>query len=265
MSRSGNGHVGYDLSAALVGQDLSDGGNGFVTALKYYKSQGAVNGAVVWPSQAIARERAQGYVRDMQRAGLNVVYQAEASVTETNYSGFAAQIQEKKVDVLVTALEVSGMARLAKALREQGYQPKFASYGPQAYGKQFLTLAGPAAEGVTLNVAYDIFENRAHNPAIDTMLTWFARSAPGLEPDYFAIIAWTAADLFVRALRAAGAKPTRDGVLAELRKITSFDAGGILATNNPAGKKWAPCFLIVRVENLQWHRVDPPASGFRCS
>jgi ABC-type branched-subunit amino acid transport system substrate-binding protein len=244
--------------------DLADGGNGFVPALKYYKNHGAVTGAVVWPAQAIARQRAQGYVRDMQRAGLNVVYTAEVSVTETNYSGHAAQIQQKNVDVLVTALEVSGMASLARALKQQGYAPKFASYGPQAYGKQFLKLAADAAEGVTLNVAYDIFENRAQNKAIDTMLTWFGRSAPGVDPDYFAIIAWSAADLFVNALKAAGPKPTRDAVLAELRKITKFDAGGMLATNNPAGKHWADCFLIVKVQDGKWKRADPPSSGYIC-
>jgi branched-chain amino acid transport system substrate-binding protein len=244
--------------------DLADGGNGYVPALSYYKSQGSLTGAVIWPAQAIARQRAQGFVRDMQRAGLDVVYQAEVSVTETNYSGHAAQLQQRKVDVLVTALEVSGMASLARALKQQGYQPKVASYGTQAYGKQFLKLAGDAAEGVTLNVAYDIFESKGQNPAIDTLLTWFARTAPGVDPDYFAIVAWTAADLFVNALRRAGSKPTRDGVLAELRKITTFDGGGILAANNPAAKKWAKCFLIIKVQDMKWRRVDPTASGYRC-
>ena len=105
-----------------------------------------------------------------------------------------------------------------KALKQQGYQPKFASYGPQAYGKQFLKLAGDAAEGVTLNLAYDIFESRANNRAMDTFLSWFSRTAPGLEPDFFAVLAWASADLFVTALKAAGAKATRDTVLAELKK-----------------------------------------------
>ncbi len=244
--------------------DLADGGNGFVPALRYYRSQGATRGAVIWPGQPIARGRAQGYVRDMQRAGINVVYTAESAVTETNYSGFAAQIQRNNVDVLVTALEVSAMASLARALRQQGYQPKFASYGPQAYGKQFLKLAGDAAEGVTINIAYDIIENRANNSAIGRMATWFARTNPGLDPDYFAVIAWGAAELFVTALRAAGGAPTRDRVLAELRKITAFDAGGVLAPNNPAGKRWANCFLIIKVEKGAWRRVDPVNQGYRC-
>jgi branched-chain amino acid transport system substrate-binding protein len=243
--------------------DPTDGGNGFVPPLTYYKNAyGVKNGAVIWPGQAIARERAQGYIKDMQRAGINVVYSAEASVTETNYAGFATQIQQKKVDVLVTALEVNGMASLAKALKQQGYQPKISAYGPQAYGHAFIKLAGDAAEGVTLNVANEIFEDTGA-PAVKTFNDWFSRTNPGLTPDYFAIIAWSAAELFVTALRAAGPRPTRAGVLAQLGKITSFDAGGLLAPINPAKKKWASCFMIIRVEHGTWKRVEP-AAGYHC-
>ena len=265
--------VGLSLSDARIKMannfspspiDIPDGGNGFVPALTYYKSQGAQRGAVIWPSQPIARERAQGYVKDMQRAGIDVVYTAEVSVTETNYSGHAAQIQQKKADVLVTTLEVSGMASLAKALKQQGYQPKYASYGPQAYGKQFLKLAGDAAEGVTLNLAYDIFEGRANNKAMDTFLTWFGRTAPGTDPDFFAVLAWSSAELFVKALKAAGNKTTRDAVLGELKKINSFDAGGILAPIDPAAKHWAKCFVIVKATGGQWKRVEPAGTGFHC-
>ena len=243
--------------------DPTDGGNGFVPALTYYKNAyGVKAGAVIWPGQAIARERAQGYIKDMQRAGINVVYSAEASVTETNYAGFATQIQQKKVDVLVTALEVNGMASLAKALKQQGYQPKISAYGPQAYGHAFIKLAGDAAEGVTLNVANEIFEDTA-SPAVKTFNDWFSRTNPGLTPDYFAIIAWTSAELFVDALRAAGPRPTRAGLLTQLGKITSFDAGGFLAPINPAKKKWATCFLVIRVEHGTWKRVEP-ATGYHC-
>jgi ABC-type branched-subunit amino acid transport system substrate-binding protein len=266
--------VGISLSDARIKMannfstspiDLADGGNGSVPALNYYKSAlGAKTGAVIWPGQAIARARAQGYVKDMQRVGIDVVYQAEVSVTETNYSGHAAQIQQKKADVLLTTLELSGMASLAKALKQQGYQPKVAAYGAQAYGKQFLDRARDAAEGVTLHIFYDIFENKANNPAVNTFLKWFAQAAPGVEPDFFAIIAWTAADLFVQALKAAGGKPTRDKVIGELKKINKFDAGGMLATIDPAGKHWAKCFLIVKVVNQKWQRVEPAGTGFHC-
>jgi len=246
--------------------DLADGGNGAMPALQYYKSTlGATTGAVIWPGQPIARARAQGYVKDMQRAGINVVYQAEVSVTETNYSGHAAQIQQKHADILMTTLELSGMAALAKALKQQGYQPKVAAYGAQAYGQPFIDRARDAAEGTTLNIAHDIFENRANNKAVDTFLKWFGQAAPGVQPDFFAVLAWASTELFVQALKAAGSKPTRDGVVAQLKKINSFTADGLMAPIDPAGKHWAKCFLIVKVVNQKWQRVEPPSgSGFHC-
>ncbi len=245
--------------------DLADGGNGSLNALNYYKSSlGATTGAVIWPGQPIARAHAQGYVKDMQRAGLNVVYQAEVSVTETNYSGHAAQIQQKKADVLLTTLELSGMAALAKALKQQGYQPKVAAYGAQAYGQPFIDRARDAAEGTTLHIAHDIFENRANNKAVDTFMKWFGQAAPGVQPDFFAVLAWASTDLFVQALKAAGPKPTRATVLAELKKITNFNADGLMAPIDPAGKHWAKCFLIVKVVNQKWQRVEPASTGFHC-
>ncbi|MBA3653735.1 MAG: ABC transporter substrate-binding protein, partial [Actinobacteria bacterium] len=245
--------------------DLADGGNGSIPALNYYKqTMGAKVGAVVWPGQPIARARAQGYVKDMQRAGLSVPYQAEVSVTETNYSGIAAKIQENKVDVLLTTLELSGMASLAKALKQQGYQPKVAAYGAQAYGQQFIDRAKDAADGVVLHLFYDIFENQANNKAVATFLKFFHQAAPGVAPDFFAILAWSATELFVQAMRSAGPKPTRDAVVGELKKVTKFDASGMLAPINPAGKHWANCFLVVKIVSQKWQRLEPASSGFHC-
>jgi branched-chain amino acid transport system substrate-binding protein len=259
-----DGRIKLANNFATAPIDLPDGGNGFVPALSYYHSAyGVKTGAVIWPGQPVARARAQGYIKDMRRAGIDVAYTAEAAVTETNYSGFATQIQQKKVDVLVTALEVHAMASLAKALKQQGYLPKISSYGPQAYGHDFIKLAGDAAEGVTLNMANSLLTDPGV-PGVQAFNEWFSRTNPGVSPDWFAIIAWTSADLFVQALRAVGPRPTRAAVLAQLQKTTSFDGNGFLAPVNPAQKKWARCFVVIRVVHGQWERVDP-ATGFRCA
>jgi len=41
---------------------------------------------------------------------------------------------------------------------------------------------------------------------------------------------WTSADLLIKGLEAAGRNPTRASFIANLRKVTSYDAGGLLAT-----------------------------------
>ena len=173
--------------------DLADGGNGSIPAMTYYKStQGAKTGAVIWPRPG-HRPCARAGLREGHAAGghRGRLHSRGRRSPRRTTAGHAAQIQQKKVDVVVTTLEVSGMANLAKALKQQGYQPKVADYGAQAYGQQFLEQARDAAEGTTLNLAYDIFENKANNPALNNFLTWFARSAPGTEPDFFAVLAWS--------------------------------------------------------------------------
>ena len=67
----------------------------------------------------------------------------------------------------------------------------------------------------------------------------------------------------MQALKAAGPKAKRADVLAQLRKITSFDGSGMLAPANPAGKKPPTCWLLTVVKNGQFVRTDPQ-KGFRC-
>jgi hypothetical protein len=100
-------------------------------------------------------------------------------------------------------------------------------------------------------------------PAVKDFQTWTNKVAPGEHLDLFAVYGWSSAQLFVKALKAAGAKANRADVLRELKKITSFDADGLIATANPAEKKPPTCWLGAQVKNGKWVRVTP-AKGFRC-
>ena len=58
--------------------------------------------------------------------------------------------------------------------------------------------------------------------------------------------------------------PNRASLLAALDQITNFDAGGLIAPDDPASKSPPNCFIVAKVANGQWERVSP-ASGFMCS
>jgi ABC-type branched-subunit amino acid transport system substrate-binding protein len=244
--------------------DLSTGGNGTEKIFGWFKAnKGVKSGAIIYPGQASARNRAAGYQHDMEAAGIPLgIPPKEVSITETNYSGFAADVASKKIDIVITALEVNGMARLARAFDTQGYTPTVPFYGAQAYGKKFITSAGAAANGTLIGAAYAVPE-ASGSPAIKELSTWYSRANGSADLDYFAIQGWVAADMFVTALRSAGADPTRDKVLAELRKQTSYDGGGLVGNINPAQKKFAKCFTIIGVTGGKWSQVFPK-SGFQC-
>ena len=179
-------------------------GNAAAPIFQHFAGQGVTSAAVIWPAQADARARAQGYVFDLEQAGITAVQTYEVSVTETNYVNVAQQIENAGSQLVVTTLEVTGMSRLAQAFQQIGYQPQVPFYGAQAYGAKFLELAGDAAEGTTLAITHSLFDDAV--PAMQTLLEWYGRTAPGSDPDFFAIMSWAAADMFVRALRDAGAR-----------------------------------------------------------
>jgi ABC-type branched-subunit amino acid transport system substrate-binding protein len=238
-------------------------GNGAAAPLSYFAQQGVTSAAIVYPNQADARSSGQAYLVDLAAAGINDVDQYEVSITETNYVNVAQQIENAGSQLVITTLEVSGMAKLAQAFAQIGYQPQVPFYGAQAYGGQFLELAGDAANGTTLAVTFSIFEDAGAVPAMATFLEWYQRTAPGSDPDFFSIMGWAAADMLVDAIAATNGSPTRDNVIAALQAQTAYDGDGFLAVRNPPAKEIGGCFAVITVENGAWRRVEP-ASGFRC-
>jgi ABC-type branched-subunit amino acid transport system substrate-binding protein len=239
--------------------------NGVVKMMQYFKTTyGVLKAGVVYPGQAVAKAKAMSYVNDMEAAGLDVVVKSEVAITQTDYNGVATQMKNAGVELVITALETTGMARLAQAFRQQNYRPKVPFYGAQAYGRKFLQQAGDAADGTIIGVAFAIAEDGPRNPAAATMAQWYARANPGAELDFFSVMGWAATELFVRALAAAGPTPTRAAVLDVLRTYRDVDAGGVLAPHtDPAGKNPSLCFAVLGVQGGKWTRLAP-ASGFIC-
>ena len=238
--------------------------NGTDHILKALKAaHGLTRAAVLYPAQAVARSRGLAYKNDLAAAGIELVATYEAPLTGATYSGFVNDMRDKKIDLIITTLELNGMADLAKAFRTAGWEPKVKYFGAQAYGRQFLSLSGPAAEGTYAGLTLAIAEDRAVNKAVENFVSWYERTNPGADIDFFAMLGWASADLFATALRAAGPAPTRDSVLAQLRAQTKWDGEGLLAPRNPAAKERPSCFLIAVVKDGRWQRFSP-ASGFQC-
>jgi hypothetical protein len=116
---------------------------------------------------------------------------------------------------------------------------------------------------VKLGIAFEPFESR-QVPEMDLFLTWYQRANPGADIDFFSIMSWVSARMFVDAVRAAGPDPTRDAVLGKLRGFTDVTAGGVMGRINPAQKQPARCFLVVEVVGGKWVKTHPKGAGFQC-
>jgi ABC-type branched-subunit amino acid transport system substrate-binding protein len=239
-------------------------GNGLGGIINYFKStEGISKPAIFYQDVATGVNQSNSYKVDFEKAGIPVVATYPVAPTATNFNTQANDMKQKGIDFIITVAEINAVANLAKAFQSVNYFPKVPFYGAQTYGKKFLQLAGPAAEGTKVGLIFAIPEEAAGNPAIAQFNTWYGRTAPGADVDFFALASWVAADMFVTALRAVGPDPTQAKMLAELSKMTAFDGGGLVAKINPAQKKPTPCFHIIEVKGGKWVKTFP-AKGFQC-
>ena len=105
-------------------------------------------------------------------------------------------------------------------------------------------------------------EDASTVPAVKQFLQYTKKVNSSWVPDLYTLFGWASAQLFVQALQAAGPNPTRGAVIDQLKKITSFDASGMVSPTNPAQKKPSACFMIGHHQERQV-RARPAQVGFR--
>jgi ABC-type branched-subunit amino acid transport system substrate-binding protein len=238
-------------------------GNGLGKILEYFKGTDAISKpAIFYQDVATGANQANSYKQDFERAGIPVVATYPVAPTATNFNTQANDMKQKGIDFVITVAEVNAMSNLAKAFQSVGYFPKVPFYGAQVYGKKFLQLAGPAAEGTRVGLIFAIPEETS-NPAAQSLATWYGRTAPGADLDFFSVASWVAADLFVTALKAAGPDPTQASIVAELQKVTAYTGNGLVGSINPAQKKAPTCFNVIEVRGGKWVKTFPD-KGFQC-
>ena len=202
----------------------------------------------------------------IEHLGGHVDYERGFSPTDTDFNADILAMRRAGVQMIyIIASDAPTVARLFTAARQQQVDwPLLA--GGVSYDEGFTARAGAAGEGSWSDQQFaPFFSKNAADliPAVKDFQTWTNKVAPGEKKDLFGVYGWTSTQMFVEALKAAGPKATRADLLAQLRKVTTFDGDGLLAPSNPAGKKPPSCWLLQTVKNGVWQRVSP-AKGFRC-
>ena len=209
----------------------------------------------------------------MESIGYKVVYDPQFGITQTDFTQYVVSMRNAGVKILfLEQMPENYAAAVVKALNQQDYHPAVV-FGASTYSEALVPNSGGASaiDGGFLAQATSLYlgEDATAIPAVNTFLTWIQKVSPGFKADLYTLYGWTSAELFTQALEAAGPNPTRGSVLEQLRKVTSFNAGNLLATGNPAGKVPASCYIIGHIVNGQFQRLDDPPTtgptkGYRC-
>lgn len=217
---------------------------------------------------ATAEVQSDAVTSAMKSLGYKIVYSRTANPFETDFLTDVLRMQQDGVQmVYIVGLAVNQVADLAQNMAQQGFKPKVFSTNGVAYDSSYIKLAGTAANGTMTDQQSAMYlgQDARTVPAVALFDKWVHHVSKSAHYDTYGVYGWTAAELFVQALKAAGPHPTRAGLLAALNKITSFDGGGLLADGDPAQKVPEKCWIMVKVVNGHWQRVAPsPKTGFRC-
>lgn len=251
----------------------ADQGNGFGVSdapylewLKLHPSQKKV--AVIWPDVAGISVLLQPYVGAMKKAGYDVVYKQSFSVTSPNLTPNIVSMRKSGADVVFAAfVDVTSLGRVAQAMSQQGWQPPL-RMGTNLYTEQWSKVAGDAAKGWQASVQYPYLDEKELSviPGGRLFNEWYGKTAKGAPVDAFAMIGWTNAALFVQGLVAAGPQLTSAKLLAAIKDVHSFDAGGLQGPVDVGTKAVSNCFVIVSANGKKFDRVWPTQSGkIECS
>lgn len=218
-------------------------------------------------NNSTAEQEGLAEVQALQSIGYNFIYHEDGiEPTQTNFDNEARTMQQDGVQGIVFQATASVYADMAKSLYNIGYQIPFADYGAPAYDPAFTSSAGPAANGAILTQSVAMYggEDAGAVPEVALFDKWY-EALYHTTPDLFAAYGWMSGMLFVQGINAGGL-PTRAALLAGLGTVQQFTAGGLVATDNPAKKTPAYCWIVIDVKNGKFVR-DPgvPATGFDCA
>jgi ABC-type branched-subunit amino acid transport system substrate-binding protein len=240
--------------------------------LQYYKKhypKDTTIGTIV-SNTASALVQWDGEKAALQHEGYKVAYVDDVSPLASDFTTDVIDMRNKGVNaVVLTALDWQDAAIFMQDAATQNWHPGLVFSGGPVYADQFISHAGGAAavNGIQIGQLQALYlgQDASSVPAVKEFLSYVKKVDPSWTPDLYTLFGWASADLFVQALKAAGPHPTRGAVIAQLKKITSFNANGILAPSDPAGKKPSSCYLLAQIKDGKFVRVLPKKSGFECN
>jgi ABC-type branched-subunit amino acid transport system substrate-binding protein len=221
-----------------------------------------------WTDIPSANAQVTGINAAAASRGWKFAYTRAVGATESNFTADVVRMQSSGVKVVfLVGTTGQNAATFVDEAEQQNWHPIFIL--PIAYAQNFLQLVGgsSAAEGIYGYDLYSLFFNRSDAQAIPEVALyqhWMQQTSGAQPEDLYSMYGWAEAALFVQALKAAGPRAKRAGVMAALTAVHSFGDNGIVGDADPADKVPTHCYVLWEIHDGQFIRLDSPAAGYRC-
>jgi ABC-type branched-subunit amino acid transport system substrate-binding protein len=221
---------------------------------------------IIWANDTPATAEAEkAFEHGAASQGFKIVYDTGFAPSQTTFLANVLAMKAKGVQMFFTQqLPDVYAATVAEEMQQQNFHP--INVEGDAYSANLTKDGGSAVNGMYIEIAYLLYLGTdATVPAVKLYTHWMNVADPTANFELQSLFGWASAQLFVQGLRDAGSPPTRAGLEQALDKITSFSAGGLLTTSDPAHNVPGACVILAQVQGSHIVRVAPtPTSGFYC-
>jgi ABC-type branched-subunit amino acid transport system substrate-binding protein len=222
---------------------------------------------ILWANATASTASSEkAFERAAESQGFKIVYDSGFTPSQTTFLPNVLTMKNDGVQMFFTTqMPDSYAATLAEEMQQQNFKPVVVQ--GDAYSSNLVKDGGSAVDGMYLELGYVLYLGADSDlPAAKLFDKWMLKADPDANFELESLYGWASAQLFVEGLKNAGSPPTRAGLEAALDKITSFNAGGLLTTGDPAANVPGTCAILAQVQNGQIVRVAPtPKTGFICS
>ena len=216
------------------------------------KTKVAVLACIEVPVCSAVKSKAE---EETKKFGLELVYNAEASLTQPDFTSHCLRAQSAGAQMFVLSLDGASLHRIAASCDAVGFHPIYNTVTAAirtdfAQNPQFEGFIG----AVWTRPWFD-----TSNPMIQEFQAALKRFGGGLTPGPAEAGGWASAKVFEYAARALGDTPTPAGVLEGLWSIKNNDFGGLTAPLTfTKGEKAKPvlCFWAPVIKSGKWTGGD---------
>lgn len=250
----------------------ANAGRAFYYEKKYGKK---LHGGYITSGDLKSAENANlGSMTEMQHAGSGIkadfTTPMSAVATQSGYTPVIQQLKDNSSNYAQNGGTFDGTVLLRREAKLQGVGAGGSKFiwdcTLQCYDRQLLKQGGADVEGQFVSTLFLPFEEAKYNKTLSNFIKYTGpKKVTG-----FGIQGYASGLLVNQAVKAivksGGVNAvTRKALFAELAKITSFDAGGMIGTTNIAERKVSPCYVLTQVKNGKFVRVTPSKKGtFNC-
>jgi ABC-type branched-subunit amino acid transport system substrate-binding protein len=207
-----------------------------------------------------------------EQLGYKTVYYDELPLSVDNWRPYAQNLQNKSVQVFMMESAPGMVAPAYKAMSDLGYFPKYAILQPNLYDPGFIQDASTALDKsqVYVDAYINPFELADQYPATKLYIDNLAKYANGAKPKELGVNATSSWLLWAQSVKACGSHLTRQCVLDQANKVTSWTGGGLSAPFHPGNGPDAggQCFVLLRATSKGFSvdkKVTRPNNGiFNC-